>query len=354
MMELGSNNLTGEIPTSIGLLTRLQSLHLRNNNLYGEIPPSLRNCSMLKVIDFGHNMITGSIPRWVGKDLPNLMVLGLRSNKLEGKIPHELCGLSELQIVDVADNNLSGTIPSCFGNFSAMARRPQSEDPIFISPFSFAEFMENAFVVTRGREDQYNTILPLLTSLDLSQNNLSGEIPPQLTTLQGLMSLNLSRNHLRGIIPDKIGDMTWIQSLDLSTNHLYGRIPPSLSYLHFLSHLNMSYNNLSGEIPASTQLQSIEASSFVGNQFLCGSPLPNKCRDDNITDGEDGETDEDDEEYWFRLGIAMGFGVSCAGVIAPLLFFGFWRRAYFWFFEEYIWHKILDCILRFKYLRQTT
>ena len=131
--------------------------------------------------------------------------------------------------------------------------------------------------MTKGREDEYEAILPLVTSLDLSSNNLFGEIPNQLTSLQGLISLNLSRNHLIGNIPAKIGDMSWILSLDISNNKLSGKIPTSMSNLNFLSYLNVSFNNLSGPIPSSTQLQSLGPSSFIGNQLLCGPPLSKDC-----------------------------------------------------------------------------
>ena len=57
------------------------------------------------------------------------------------------------------------------------------------------EFLENAFVVIKGMENQYNTILTLVTSMDLS-NNISGEIPEETTNLFGLLSLNLSGNQL--------------------------------------------------------------------------------------------------------------------------------------------------------------
>ena len=68
--------------------------------------------------------------------------------------------------------------------------------------------------------------------------------------------------------------MEQLESLDFSRNQLCGEIPLSMSSLTFLSHLNLSYNNLIGQIPLSTQLQSLENSSFVGNK-LCGPPLPN-------------------------------------------------------------------------------
>ncbi|GMN62350.1 hypothetical protein TIFTF001_031418 [Ficus carica] len=369
---LGSNNLKGPLPRTS---SDIRVLDLSNNFLSGDIsrllcrPMGAQNS--LTILRLGRNLLSEKIPNcwshWQSLEMieliiypeayrngvrkqhfPNLVVLGLRSNKLKSEIPQELCGLTELQILDVADNNLSRTIPSCFNNFKAMATKPQSEQTIFINPFSFAEFLESAFVVTKGREDQYNTILPLLTSLDLSQNNLSGDIPEQLTSLQGLMSLNLSRNHLRGRIPVKIGDMSRIQSLDLSINQLSERIPPSMSRLNFLSHLNVSYNNLTGEIPLGTQLQSIEVSGFIGNPFLCGPSLLKKCGadDKNSThaDNENGGED-DDEEYWFRLGIAMGFGVGFLGVVSPLLFCRFWREAYFWFIQEYLWYNILDCFI---------
>ncbi|KAI3889540.1 hypothetical protein MKX03_032236, partial [Papaver bracteatum] len=44
-----------------------------------------------------------------------------------------------------------------------------------------------------------------LTSLVLSNNKLSGFIPPQITNLTSLIHLDLSRNELSGFIPEEIG-----------------------------------------------------------------------------------------------------------------------------------------------------
>ncbi|PON63058.1 Leucine-rich repeat domain containing protein [Trema orientale] len=353
LLDLNNNNVTGEIPRSMGSLQNLWSLNLRNNSLTGKVPGSLKTCPSLYRLDLSLNEFVGTIPRWIGTFL-ELEFLGLRSNKLTGHIPAELCAVTTLKILDFADNMLSGTIPKCFGNFTAMTTRPYS-GPIVYSFNRGARPTQNVVLVIKGRERQFDTILYLVTYLDLSGNKLSGEIPSELAILEGLQSLNLSGNSLRGSIPNKIGNMTRLESLDLSRNHLSGEIPPGISNLTFLSYLNLSYNNLSGEIPTSTQLQSLDASAFVGNQ-LYGPPLGNSCREGEKTthrgdeDGEGEREEEEGEEYWFHLGIAVGFGVGFLGVIAPLLFCRIWRHAYFWFFQQYLWYKILDCFIKFRYI----
>ncbi|KAL5549699.1 hypothetical protein UlMin_004930 [Ulmus minor] len=350
VIDLSNNNLTGAIPISMGSLYRLTSLHLRNNSLSGEIPSSLRNCRRLLVLDLGLNKFVGSIPNWVGIRLPNLMILIIRSNKLTDHIPLELCCLTSLQIFDAANNNLSGTIPRCFNNFSQMTTQNKLGGKSISYYSNYFLLLESAIVVTKGREDKYDKILRLVTSLDLSNNSLFEEIPKQLTSLQGLWSLNLSRNHLRVSIPDQISNMSSLETLDLSRNKLSGNIPSSISSLTFLSHLNLSYNNLSREIPLGTQLQTFDNSSFIGNQ-LCGPPLTKNCNGKNNTTHkgtEHGEGLNDEEEYWFRLGIVMGFVVGFVGIIVPLLVCRIWRRAYYWFWQDYMWFKIVGWFIDFK------
>ncbi|GMP23802.1 hypothetical protein CsSME_00001272 [Camellia sinensis var. sinensis] len=281
VLKLENNKLIGTIPPSIGHLASLKSLHLRHNNLSGKLPQSLQHCINLVLIDLGGNEFIGSIPSWMGNSFLKLVVLNLRSNKFQGSIPYELCRPSSLQILDLAHNNLSKFVPKCFNNFMAMAKEQNSSSLISYHTFNNTSVVipnaflltkgmevENAFLVTKGREVEYTTTLNLVTSMDLSENNLSGEIPKGITSLVGLHSLNLSGNNFTGKIPENIGDMEQLESLDFSLNKLYGEIPLSMSNLTFLSHLNLSYNNLIGRIPLSTQLQSLENSSFVGNK-LC-------------------------------------------------------------------------------------
>ncbi|GAB2210308.1 hypothetical protein Droror1_Dr00015572 [Drosera rotundifolia] len=135
--------------------------------------------------------------------------------------------------------------------------------------------------------------------------------------------------------------MRTLESLDLSNNHLSGIIPQSISDLSSLSYLNLSYNNLQGEIPTGSQLQTfIDPSIYIGNQGLCGEPLPKKCKGgDNqpklpaSTTSAQGHI-EDHKKLWLYLVIAAGFTTGFWGVVGTLVVKKTWRNAYFKLVED--------------------
>ncbi|KAK2991186.1 hypothetical protein RJ640_002300 [Escallonia rubra] len=324
-VTLGNNNLKGNIPSSMGYLSDMRSLHLRNNSLNGEVM-ALQKCMGLLIIDLSENEFCGSVTSWMEKRPLKLISLNLRSNKFSGQIPSDICHLHSLQILDLANNNLSGEIPRCMGNFTHMATEVSDGEEISYmvrvgdKDSYLRDRIENAYVVTKGSELQYDATLFLVTSMDLSSNNLSGEIPKELTSLVGLLSLNLSGNRLTGMIPKKIGDMKKLESLDFSRNQLSGEIPSSISRLTFLSYLNLSFNNLSGRIPTSTQLQSFNASCFIGNK-LCGPPLSKNCTINGVMPDNRNEEGKGDRPKvdWFYLCMSLGFAVGFWAVCGPVL-----------------------------------
>ncbi|XP_028206210.1 receptor-like protein EIX1 [Glycine soja] len=341
-VNLQSNHFVGNLPQSMGSLADLQSLQIRNNTLSGIFPTSLKKNNQLISLDLGENNLSGSIPTWVGENLSNVKILRLRSNRFGGHIPNEICQMSLLQVLDLAQNNLSGNIPSCFSNLSAMTLKNQSTDPRIYSQGKYGtaySSMESIVIVLlwlKGREDEYRNILGLVTSIDLSSNKLFGEIPREITYLNGLNFLNMSHNQLIGHIPQGIGNMRSLQSIDFSRNQLFGEIPPSIANLSFLSMLDLSYNHLKGNIPTGTQLQTFDASSFIGNN-LCGPPLPINCSSNGKThsyEGSDGHG-----VNWFFVSMTIGFIVGFWIVIAPLLICRSWRYAYFHFLDH-VWFKL--------------
>lgn len=256
----------------------LKTLILSYNKLSGEFPEYIKYCNSLILLNLENNNFSGSIPSWIGKKLPLLRFLFLGSNKYCGTIPNQLFELQQLQFLDLSHNNLNGTIPRSLKTLKAMMINTD-HDPFWI------EGSENAYkagltiteVDTKGQVLDFENNILYFTSLDLSCNDLVGFIPEEIGALVGLMNLNLSRNKLSGNIPKSIGYLQLLESLDLSNNKLSGSIPSSLSNLTFLSHLDLSYNNLSGIIPSGRQLQTLDPSSYEGNNGLCGFPLSIEC-----------------------------------------------------------------------------
>ncbi|KAM4092248.1 hypothetical protein ACB094_06G024300 [Castanea mollissima] len=332
-LNLGKNNFTGSIPASIGSLVRLSYLHLDNNRFSRKLPSSLKNCKDLVTIDVAKNDFVGSIPSWIGHRLSSLVILNLHSNNFHDYIPEELCSLTSLQILDLSRNKLFGSIPKCVHNFSAMATSNSSDYPfqLYNDGTGYnSQPLESQSVVIKGKDLEYSTTLQLVKIIDLSNNNLSGVIPEEVTHLKGLQSLNLSFNILTGRIPEKIGDLVLVESIDFSSNQLFGQIPQSMSSLTFLSQLNLSNNNLIGRISSSTQLQSLNISNFFGNK-LCGPPLTDNC---TIKDIQPNIENKEHKLDWFYVSMALGFVVGFWVVLAPLLLYKQWRIMYFQFLNH--------------------
>lgn len=106
---------------------------------------------------------------------------------------------------------------------------------------------------------QYNSIassipfsvgnLTSLTYLNLANNILNNNIPVELGNLANLKTLLLNNNKLTGSIPPQLGNLTKLLSLDLSSNILTGGIPPELGGLLNLTSFVLSRNRLGGTIP---------------------------------------------------------------------------------------------------------
>ena len=112
--------------------------------------------------------------------------------------------------------------------------------------------------------------------MDLSGNQLTGLIPPELGQLTNLARLWLNDNLLGGSIPPELGRLTGLTRLDLSDNQLTGSIPEELGQLSKLGtyrdewadwvDLDLSNNRLSGSIPPGLgELPNVVEMDFSGN-----------------------------------------------------------------------------------------
>jgi len=351
-LDLSNNKLSGNIPISMGHLVKLEVLVLRNNNLTGELPSSLKNCTNLIMLDVGENNLSGPIPSWIGESMQQLIILNMQGNNFSENFPIQLCYLRHIQLLNLSRNKLSKAIPTCLKNFTAMSEKSinisETGDLIYGYNVTYSEIYGPAMSfdyklhitwVWKGVEQVFTDPQWMLKSIDLSSNNLTGEIPKEVVYLFGMVSLNLSRNNLSGEIPSEIGNLSSLESLDLSRNHLYGRIPSSLSQIDFLGKLDLSYNSLSGRIPLGRHFDTIPASGFEGNIDLCGGQLNKSCPGDHTTTmpEEAAGGDGDDSVFYEALYMSMGLGffVGFWGLIGPILIWKPWRIAYLRFLNRF-------------------
>ncbi|KAL4194666.1 hypothetical protein AMTRI_Chr05g69660 [Amborella trichopoda] len=87
-----------------------------------------------------------------------------------------------------------------------------------------------------------------LYHLDLSRNDLSGNIPPNLGNCSNMVFLNLNKNELFGSFPSSLVALERLATLVSANNQFSGELPQALKNWSSLITLDLSYNELAGNI----------------------------------------------------------------------------------------------------------
>jgi len=99
-------------------------------------------------------------------------------------------------------------------------------------------------------------LIPELSSLDslrfliLEQGNISGPIPSQYGDLDRLMVLDIDFNQISGQMPEEIYNLSNLWQLDLNDNDITGSISNRIGELRRLAFFQIDHNMLSGTIPS--------------------------------------------------------------------------------------------------------
>ncbi|XP_043691347.1 protein STRUBBELIG-RECEPTOR FAMILY 2 isoform X2 [Telopea speciosissima] len=93
-----------------------------------------------------------------------------------------------------------------------------------------------------------SSIPPNATYFNLACNNFSQSIPYSLNSMKRLRHLNLSHNSLSGPIGNVFTDLQSVRQMDLSYNNFTGDLPSSFGDLTNLTKLFLQNNNFSGSV----------------------------------------------------------------------------------------------------------
>ncbi|XP_057773208.1 receptor-like protein kinase 7 [Salvia miltiorrhiza] len=303
-IELSKQNLSGAIPlTAICSLTQLEKLSLGFNQLGGRVTEDLNKCSSLKYLDIGNNLFSGSFPdissihglvylyancsRFSGafpwdslRNMSGLQVLSVGDNpfdrtpfpaailnltrlswlylsncSIQGEIPEEIGSLVELVDLEISQNFLTGEIPAGITKLKNLwqlelyLNNLTGELPVGLRNLTNLEFFDASTNYLTGNLSEVG-FLNKLKSLQLFENQFSGEIPAELGEFRNLVNLSLYMNRLTGPLPEKLGSWAEFYFIDVSENFLTGPIPPDMCKGGKMTKLLMLQNNFTGEIPA--------------------------------------------------------------------------------------------------------
>ena len=238
-IDLSDNDLTGEIPAALGEIQSLESLLLNNNRLMGTIPTTMADRSFSSLNLENPPYVASVIPHQT-IPLNDEMEMDLSENfaDLNGdSISYSASGLPEGLNLDGSTGIITGETSSS-GTYTVTVTGTDNDGEVATS---------FELVVPTVVEGDYNALVALynstngdgwnnkdnwlasadvsewygvtvegdrVTGIDLSDNDLTGEIPAALGEIQSLESLLLNNNRLMGTIPTTMADRSF-SSLNL-------------------------------------------------------------------------------------------------------------------------------------------
>ncbi|XP_027929310.1 receptor-like protein 56 isoform X2 [Vigna unguiculata] len=244
------------------------------------LPKFLHYQKDLNILDFGNLKLEGRFPHWLLENNTKMIEATFRNCSLTGSMQLPLHPLLELRSIDVSNNAITGEIPSKnissifpnlgnlnlsrnliqgsipreFGQMKLLSELDLSNNQLAgeISDDIFEDGQQLTTLILSNNmlEGSIFTIPTNLEYLSLNDNNFSGTLPRRIFNTS-IISLDISNNHLVGNIPRILTNFSKLSELRMSNNHFQGFIPLELpQQLRNLSYLDLSQNNLTGLVPS--------------------------------------------------------------------------------------------------------
>ncbi|XP_010489765.1 PREDICTED: receptor-like protein 12 [Camelina sativa] len=284
-LDIGNNNFKGPIPRSISRFVNLSYLGLSHFDTQGrpidfsifsplnsleyldisylnttttiDLNDFLSYSKSLSDLDLSGNHVSTTNKSSVSQEIYSLSLSGcgitefpaellrtqheiefldISNNKIEGQVPAWLWTLPNLEYVNLSNNTFIGFQTSNKKQGLSSVRKP-----------SMVHLLGANNIFT-GNIPSFICELHSLNTLDLSENNFNGSIPPCLGNLNSTLSdLNLRQNNLSGGLPKDIFER--LRSFDVGHNQLVGKLPRSFIRFSTLEVLNVESNRINDTFP---------------------------------------------------------------------------------------------------------
>ncbi|KAL6652029.1 hypothetical protein ACP70R_010954 [Stipagrostis hirtigluma subsp. patula] len=273
-LDFRRNYFTGPLPAFIGELTALEYMTVGINALSGPLPKELGNLTNLKSLALGSNNFNGTLPDELGK-LTKLQQMYIDSNDFSGPLPSTLSQLKNLSVLWASDNNFSGQIPDYIGSLTNLTQLRlqgnsfQGPIPIIFSNLIKLTSLRIGDIANGSSSLAFIGNMTSLGDLVLRNSMISDTLASVDFSKFGILNLlDLSFNNITGQIPQGILNLPSLSFLFLGNNSLSGSLPATKSVL--LTNLDFSYNHLSGSFPSWATQKNLQL-NLVANDFVIDS-----------------------------------------------------------------------------------
>ena len=154
-----SFQVTGSLPSELGLITSLDMLVAPYQTLSGSIPNSYCNLTSLSLIQLPANSLTNTIPSCLGS-MTNLGSLDISFNKLIGTIPSAIGELTKLYYLIIENNSLNYTIPSGISNLHKLIGLYMNNNELSgIIPFEYSSNIISSMYIYRNNSNIFRKFI---------------------------------------------------------------------------------------------------------------------------------------------------------------------------------------------------
>lgn len=205
-LGLSSTKMSGGLPDSVGNWSLLSKINIRKSG-FSRLPDSVANWRSVQCVDMSENKLGGALPKAVS-GWSNLRYLNLKKNALSGALPDEVGSWQQVEGIDLGGNRFSGALPATVGSWS------------------------------NSKE------------LWLDWNAFSGNLPREVGNWRNVEVVNIRGNRFDGPIPSVCGSWSKAKFVWMSENSFSGEVPVEVGNWKNVQSVNIGSNKLTGALPA--------------------------------------------------------------------------------------------------------